>query len=400
MSRHKENIFLEKFNLLNSQERNEEVIRWSSSSSSDYDNSSYSEQQCNKNNSLKTSRKRKRKKKLPKNLSNLDVTIIDAPKNSDYREKSPILMEKCMQCPVSPILTSTKLPPKNSTSPILGIKTVQPKSPILMQKNQSLRYSNKSRKKLAYCEDKILSMNVGNQQDYSPKIPDRDGSGISIQPTDLQSNDFSIDKTINEESRSSLKSLILNNVKNYFNSHFSSDSASQHISDTPTPEECSKCDSIEILSCKTQTLTNVPIIKQENSSNSDTSTYFEKNKKLKYKKGGLACRLNMLLKKQNAQISLWQHEKFLAGNCNFVMPKEEHRVFCIKNIEFKYGCYCINAVDVKNDSYVIFINAFYVTNNICSESVLKLYDPYRICTLRNCKIILNVIKFELEKLTI
>uniref|UniRef100_A0A2H1VPT3 SFRICE_017344 n=1 Tax=Spodoptera frugiperda TaxID=7108 RepID=A0A2H1VPT3_SPOFR len=124
-----------------------------------------------------------------------------------------------------------------------------------MQKNLSPRHPNKVRKKLAYSEDKIISMNIENQQDYLLKTPDREGSGTFIQPTESQSNDLSID------------------------------SASQHISDTQTPEDCSKSDSIEILSCKTQTLTNIPIIKQENSTNSDTSNYFEKNKKLKYKKG-------------------------------------------------------------------------------------------------------------------
>lgn len=394
MSRHKENVFLEKFSLLNSQERNDEVIKWSSSSSSDYEHSSYSEQQCNNNNSLKRPRKRKRKKKLTKNVSNLDVTIIDASKSNNCREKSPILMKQCIQRPISPILTSSKFPPKKTTSPILGVKSVQPKSPILMQKNLSPRHPNKVRKKLAYSKDKIISMNIEDQQDYLLKTPDRDGTGTFIQPTESQSNDLSIDKTINEDSRSSLKSVILSNVKNYFNSHFSSDSASQHISDTQTPEDCSKSDSIEILSCKTQTLTNIPIIKQENSSNSDTSTYFEKNKKLKYKKGGLACRLNTLVKKQNAQISLWQHEKFLAGNCNFVIPKEEHKLFCVKSVECKYGCYLINAVDVNNDYYVIFVNNSYVTNNICTESVLKLYEPYRISSFRDRKIILNVIKFD------
>lgn len=112
MSRHKENVFLEKFSLLNSQERNDEVIKWSSSSSSDYEHSSYSEQQCNNNNSLKRPRKRKRKKKLTKNVSNLDVTIIDASKSNNCREKSPILMKQCIQRPISPILTSSKFPPK------------------------------------------------------------------------------------------------------------------------------------------------------------------------------------------------------------------------------------------------------------------------------------------------
>lgn len=416
MQKHKENLFLEKFNLLNSQEKCED-IKWSSSSSSDYENTSYNGKLCNNNKTH--SRKRKRKKKIQKNISNLDITIVDSSgdhKSHSYREKSPILMPKFVASPVSPILSSSRFPPNksSSSSPILSmtVKSFHHKSPILMSKNASPKQSSKVRKKLAYNEQKTLREH--NSVENVPKKPDagknqlpKDEDNLikmesNILNTEVSSaDDKSLNSIKSDESEPSLKAKLklMKNVKTYFDSHFSCENTSQNISDTPTPEECLKNETIDILSCRTQsgpTMQN--LFKQDSTctSTSDTSIYFQKNKKVKYKKGGLAYRLNMLLKKQNAHVSLWQHERFLAGTSNFVIPKGEHVVFFIKKVNFRYGCYLLDATDVNNEKYVILMNSLYVNNKVSAESVLKLYEPFKTleCENKDFKIIINVCKFE------
>lgn len=431
MQKHKENVFLEKFSLLNSQD-NSEDIKWSSSSSSDNENTSHKDHLCSSSKTL--SRKRKRKKKTLKNISNLDVTITDAftdSKRLNYREKSPILVMKRVgvNTPTSPILTSSRFPANKRSSPILSMsmKCLQQKSPILVSKSSSPKYSSKVKKKLAYHEQNTLRQdngqyNTGGIIDSNFKTPDIDKNHVSkvdrsnISPrNETESRNHSpevynsgnksdLPSSIKSEESGSLinaKVQLMNEVKSYFDSHFSSENTSQNISDTPTPEECLRNETIDILSCRTQSasILNVQNLSKPASSctsNSDTSTFFEKYKKVKYKKGGLAYRLNMLLKKQSAHISLWQHERFLAGTSNFVIPKEENVVFFIKKVNFKYGCYLIGAVDVKNDKYIIIMNTLYVNNNVMAESVLKLYEPYRILENedKDYKIIINVCKFE------
>ncbi|KAJ8704052.1 hypothetical protein PYW07_013346 [Mythimna separata] len=423
MQKQKENLFSEKFSLLHSQE-NSEDIKWSSSSSSDYENTSYNSKLCNKTKTL--SRKRKRTKKAPKNISNLDITIVDSSgdhRRDSCREKSPILVPKCVETPASPILTSSRFPP--NSSPILSMakKSFHQKSPILISKNASPKHTNKVRKKLAYNDQKTLReqnsfKNTGNALDLNKKTPDtgknhaskvqdniviktESNNNCSIEDCNADDKLIIINSTKSDESGSSLKAKLklTNNVKSYFDSHYSSENTSQNISDTPTPEECLKNETIDILTCKTQSFTTIKNLSKQDSictSNSDTSNYFQKNKKIKYKKGGIAYRLNMLLKKQNASVSLWQHERFLAGNSNFVIPKGEHVVFFIKKVDFKYGCYLLDAIDVNNEKYVIFMNSLYVNNNVSAESVLKLYEPYKTleCEDRDYKIIINVCKFE------
>ncbi|XP_047039171.1 uncharacterized protein LOC124644034 [Helicoverpa zea] len=397
MPNHKNNLFLDKFSLLNSQE-NTEDIKWSSSSSSDYENTSFSNKLGNNNKTC--SKKRKRKKKVPKNMSNLDITIVDScndRKKECFREKSPILVTKSVESPVSPILMSScKFPRNRPTSPILTQKSLQQRSPILMPRTTSPKYTIKVRKKLDYKEHK------SKKNDFKSIDSNQEAFGddkILNMKTELQSfdNSLEINTTTSDKSESSLqaKLKLIKSVKNYFDSHFSSENTSQNISDTPTPEESSKNESIEILTCKTQ-VPNLQIIKQDSTSNSDTSIYMQKNKKIKCKKGGLAHRLNALLKKQQAHVSLWQHERFLAGTSNFVIPKGEHAVFFIQNIDFKYGCYLLNAFDVKDEKYAIFINSSSVNNNIIADAVLKLFEPYKILTLddKDFKIIINVSKFE------
>lgn len=412
MKKHKANLFLEKFSLLNSQKHTED-INWSSSSSSDYE---YTSGIDNGNLIKPRNRKRKRKKKSLKNISNLDITITDSSKdvkNDLYRDKSPILVTKC-EIPVSPILV-TKCPPNKPSSPILPNKSLHLKSPILILKNASPKYSTRVKKNLFYnkqqskeqfteeivnfnsCDDKsrveknvnlfyINNRRNSNEESFESQISTGKTSELINSQKILEHHD----------STQSAKINLIKKVKNYFDSHFSSENTSQNISDTPTPEECIKHEEIDILSCKTQMNSSIQQIKQESKSNSDSSNYFEKNtKKVKYKKGGLAHRLNVHLKKQNAHVSLWQHERFLAGNSNFVIPKGEHVMFYIKKIHFKYGCYLFEVVNMKYENVVIFINSLNVNINISAESVFKLYEPYRILELdNNYKIIVNVCKFE------
>ncbi|XP_075989269.1 uncharacterized protein LOC142985157 [Anticarsia gemmatalis] len=404
MQKQKENLFREKFRLLNSQEHNED-IKWTSSSSSEYENTSCNEKFFNLDKSK--TRKRKRKRKVPKNLSNLDITIIDSSKDrkSDFNgEKSPILVSKCAPSSVSPILMTNRFPPHNDSSPILCSKSSQPKSPIITLKYASPKHIGRVRKKLynenisIKQEDSSIDSPVQNtsrgslfevnKSEDSPKlINNNTGDSICIVS---ESNSMS---TMNG-SDSSVKSRLMEKVKTFFDSHFSSDNTSQNISIAPTPSECSKSEEVDILTCKTQSVPFVQTMKLENTS--ADSTYLDQNsKKVKYKKGGLAYRMNVLLKKQNAHISLWQHERFLAQNSNFVIPKKENLVFQVQSVDFKYGCYLLNAVDLDSAKFLILINCKYVNSSIFVESVFKLYEPYKILPFdEDFNMIINVCKFE------
>ncbi|CAB3232003.1 unnamed protein product [Arctia plantaginis] len=79
MNKQNENLFREKFRLLNSQEHSED-IKWSSTSSSEPESTILNN---NVNEDRRRNRKRKRKKNVLKNISNLDITFIDSCKNED-----------------------------------------------------------------------------------------------------------------------------------------------------------------------------------------------------------------------------------------------------------------------------------------------------------------------------
>lgn len=395
--------FHSKFCLLNSQEYNDD-IKWTSSSSGEYENTPY-EKLCyldkNKN------RKRKRKKKVLKNLSNLSITIID-PKSKDSKsdivlEKSPILKSKRLINATSPIFVSN-CPPQNetsATSPILPIKSFKSKSPIIQLKTASPRCSARVRKKLSYDKDncKEISNIKSSNGDKGNKINiDQKNEIIKDKFDNICIKSESNSMSTLTDSGSSLKAKLVERVKYFLDSNFSSENTSQNISDTSTPKDDSKSEEIEILSCKTQTVFNPQTVKLESASSSDTSCLDKNVKKIKYKKGGLAYRLNALLKKQNAQINLWQHERFLANNSNFVIPKEKHIVFRIQNIEFKYGCYLLSAIDLDCKKYYVLINKKYVNVNLNVDFILKLYEPYTILPDKELdksfKIIVGVCKFE------
>uniref|UniRef100_A0A1E1W2D2 Uncharacterized protein n=2 Tax=Pectinophora gossypiella TaxID=13191 RepID=A0A1E1W2D2_PECGO len=198
---------------------------------------------------------------------------------------------------------------------------------------------------------------------------------------------------------------LVKRVKSYFDSHFSSGTTSQHsISDCTTQQNSKTSDEFDIISFVTQVNSNRAssqseqdaISKNPSPISSQSAEINDKPKKIRYKKNGLSFRLNTILKKQNANVSLWQHEKFLAESSNFVIPKGEHLVFQIQKAEFKYGCYLLEVVDVNNLHFLILINSCYVQNvNITQNMILKLYDPYKIVEFKeDCKLIINTCKFE------
>lgn len=480
MNKHKENVFSAKFQLLNSQENSQE-INWSSSESSDFETiSNNNERFCNLTNKQQ-SRKRKRKKKVPKNISNLDITFVDVPKDhktlpsvnkpsishkekqENDRSKSPVL-----------VLTPKYFPPFNcceaeSRSPILTSKTCgrllnsisPPKSPILVSKYRSPKLSPNVRKHLftvekvceGTCEEKpqrrqrsqslILNKKVTldrrkNQNvinHFNNSELDKTDNNLLSDRTELikKSNDNNLQiitksnllpvietnkENNNQESseESNLEDsfgkmpadiILVKRVQSYFDSHFSSETSLSQLSINSilTPKQNSKTsDDIEIISTITQIHSNrvssqseqEAISKNASSISSESAETSLAIKKIKHKKGGLAYRLNALLKKKNANISLWQHERFLAENSNFVIPKGEHLVFRIAKVQFKYGSYLLEGYDPENEQFLIVINGNYVNNSkILSEIILKLYEPYTIVEYKqDCKLIINACKFE------
>lgn len=144
----------------------------------------------------------------------------------------------------------------------------------------------------------------------------------------------------------------------------------------------------------TSTESSLRTVKHTNSTDNSTIEA-EKSKKIRYKKDGLAYRLCSLLKKHSANISLWQHERFLAENSNFKIPKGEHLVFRIQKVEFKYGSYLLDTMDIHDEVFLIFINNSCVNNCVFSvDSIFKLYEPYQVFNFGEKRLIVNVCKFE------
>ncbi|XP_063632195.1 uncharacterized protein LOC134803331 [Cydia splendana] len=415
MKKHKENLFSTKFRLLNSQDYSEEII-WSSSDSSEFEDV---DNKANFNNitNKKLNRKRKRKTKVPSNASNLDITIIDVTKDPEG-DKSPVLT--CKTKPIEIVLDKTYSIPKsaeynnskaNLTSPVLCTGTqranISMKSPVIAQKFASPVHSPKMRKTL-FSESKNDNKIQTEKRSISPVLShyfprDRrkmqDNIKIEIEDTSILETQNSIqleDRLSNESSKSSSNVDIIKKIKSFFDNQFSSENCSQvSIADTPTPQNTSN-DDVEIISI-TQMTSNESSVKTVKHTNStDNSTIeAEKLKKIRYKKDGLAYRLCSLLKKHNANISLWQHERFLADNSNFKIPKGEHLVFRIQKVEYKYGSYLLDTIDINDEVFLILINNSYVNNCVFNvDSVLKLYEPYQTFNCGEKSLIVNVCKFE------
>ncbi|XP_053608786.1 uncharacterized protein LOC128674319 [Plodia interpunctella] len=420
--------FNSKFRLLCSQESHDE-INWSSTDSSDYENVS------NIDNHITfhyKNRKRKRKQKAPKNISNLDITVVDITNDKD--------LSRTKKQDKSSVLLSQYHPPYTSVhmSPIICPRTIKSegrcKSPILVLKTASL-FSPKVKKKLfgnnenvnkinvkspcpvppapLHCDgeltnDIILSkhfVNVASEEEYS-KVNNEDNLNKSDCVGESSMLRENKNATKLDDSLDSLKSTkdwkLANRVKSYFDNIFSSESASQvSIQDSLTPKDSSKgsyksSDDLDIVSCLTQINSN----KSSTESFKDESDVMIQSKKIRYNKNGLAFRLNTMIKKHNASVSLWQHEQFLAANSNFVIPKGKHLVFIVRNVEIKYGCFLLHARNIESERFLILINNEYVNNCIfCKDMVLKVYEPFKILELNtDLKLVINVCKFQGEKL--
>ncbi|XP_045506176.1 uncharacterized protein LOC123702463 [Colias croceus] len=404
--------FKTKFRLLNSQENNEEII-WSCSDSSDYENS-ISEKNYNftrKHNYRK--RKRKPSKKALKNISNLDITIVDSTQEQSIEDgkKSPILVPRNLIKKESSHEKSriqpSNIKEKRSTSPILGLKNSKSgsklcKSHILVPKSISSPGVSKKLFKDEFKEKKRcispIMKSVSNEKKTGIRVYEKQNISIKSEPLDEESSENSNDLVIKNNCDDDLplkNSDLIAKVKNYFSSNFSSDSLSQlSISEYATPKNSSKTsDEIEISEISQKSLP----IKNENSSlnsNVELET-IDNNKKSKYKKDGLAYRLNDLLKKQNANICLWQHEKFLAANSNFVIPKGAFTLLRVKNVHNKFGCFLLNAINEKDEEFLILINHLYCKDKIETNVILKLYEPFKVLPFSDLyKLIVNVCKYE------
>lgn len=419
-----EKKFLEKFKLLNSQDYNDE-INWSSSPSSDVENINNNVF----NRSFKVnSKKRKRKKTAPKNISNLDIKVIDSSfANTTIFdcEKSSKICNEDLKVPSSPILQTFRnkksryefITSENAispnTSPILGIKNN--KSPILEKTSPILKV-----RKQIFNTDYGLPSKSTLIKELSCSSIIETNKGKKIEEDNLEKNDFDMEflsqcsKKIKldddlickaeecieniEEYYSSedSKSKILDCMKSYFDTHFSSSNTSVVISEDLTPKSSSTSDEIQILTCKTQ----IPSSPKQESSIFTSKEEKTETKKVKYKKDGLAFRLSNLLKKQNANLNLWRHEKFLAGNANFLIPKTNCLIFHIKTVKINYGCYLLHAVDEHEIDFLIIINNEYVLENISPGSIFKLYKPYTIKNINNINLITNVCKFENQLMSV
>ncbi|XP_030039128.2 GATA zinc finger domain-containing protein 4 [Manduca sexta] len=375
MRKNKENNFAHKFRLLNSQESTND-INWSLSSSSDEETSYSNVTYCNITNRQRyTKRKRSRK---PSNIANLDIAVLE--NTSTFAgDKSPILCDN-KSIKISPVLESKSL----QRSPILMPRNSQ-KSPILHQN------SLKVNRKLFNNNENLISTKINGGTFYRQNIGNK--LNTSNNTTENQCISKINASNASENGEKHFKHDIYRKVKCFFESNFTQDNASQNsISDETTPKESAQSEEIEISSGttdhETSSVHKCVISAREEKVNKDVT------KKIKYKKDGYAYRLNALLKKQNASRSLWQHEKFLADNSNFVIPKEAHVLFRHTKAISEYGCTVLNAVDENDQHWSVVINNVYLNEKIGNDSIIKIYKPYNVVEVDGHKWILNVFKYD------
>lgn len=403
----KENLFIEKFRLLNSQDYNED-ISLATSSSSDYESVTHN---ISTDKSKLRTKKRKRKNICSKNLPSLDIIkdVKKYSKRNDSGNKSPLL---CNKNRLSPTQKRNVI----QQSPILGSRNVRQRSPILSPKiftNNSLRVKKQlfaasykpenvnSISKIKQNEKVDSDCNIKSYQNQKDKI---NNSQIKYLNDEVGDCDKSSESTVEYYSRPELlnrnraKNDLIKKVKLFFDSHFSSEEMSQNIiSDSQTS---SKSEELEICTYKSELnsdSSNMSSVREQTIQSLENSCLDnEEAKKVRYKKDGLAHRLSDLLKKRKANISLWHHEIYLAGNSNFVIPKQQHVVFRIQKFLFQYGCYLLEAYDISDHLYYVVINSCYINETVKTESVLKLYKPYQFVDLEdNCKLVINVCKFQI-----
>lgn len=348
---------------------------------------------------------------------------------------------------INKVLSSPLLSRNNKNSSC--IRNTTNKSPILILKHASPKVTHNVRKKLfennnntienlAFCKENTRSRSpvLCNQIRKKFKLKNTiTVSHFNLEPCDISNvlikqeilepdcidqevfidnkevkkikNETSIDEDLHDlEKEKTVRTKITNvdlskKVRAYFDSHLSLETPSQlSISECETtPKNSSKTsEEIEIITSQSEKV--MPkIIKLENRSSSDSlrsCEFVETSKKVRHKKGGLAYRLGVLLRKQKATTSLWQHERFLAANSNFVLPTDDFLQFHIQNVTFQYGCYIMELKDVKELQYYAIINNLNMTsNNLEQWNVFKLYKPFKILDFNSDhKLIVNISIFE------
>lgn len=449
--------FSDKFNILNAQE-NENEINWSSSD--DEVDVARKQRRVSKINNKITVSRRKRYKSL-KNVSNLEISIVDDSKrgkNNISASKSPILLskteKKAKRNTIGFPSSSSILPIKdrkkpNSThdvlqrSPILvpksGVKPTKTaldnvksgiRSPILSIKSspitgrniwkcvKNLQYEDRETdktpvKKIKIEDEGIYKENYNNNSEVCDSKQNiktkfdivRENVALERLSEDIFEASCSNNsemcntegklKMVTDIPRSNKDKSIsdergaFEDVESFLWSHFHSQSNFPLIDESVSPKTSTES-SADIASL-TQTISKSSL---ETISNQIIA---ERNKKekIKYKKGGLISRLDALLKKQQSNISVWQHERFLAENSNFVIPNVEFRMFRIRNCSIQYGCHVLDSINLHTDEhFVIVINNIYVNNTTISEdSLFKLFEPYIVINLEKYKLVVNVSKF-------
>ncbi|XP_050676500.1 uncharacterized protein LOC126973325 [Leptidea sinapis] len=389
--------FKSKFELLNSQQYPEEII-WSSDSS-DYENTffegSKSAKLCHRK------RKRKSNSNFFTNIPNLDVTISDSSQEQTISNcrKSPVLIPKRLitDFGVKPV------PNDQYISSKIKATTTVPTSSMKSQRNES-----KSPVLSPKVSKKLLETNCAvRKRSPSPVLNTNHCKLIKIQHgnfstrNDVTKSELKCHKDIiRDEFCAVNKNVdIIKKVKTYFSNSCSQSSNHSIVEYDSSPRESLKTsEELEIAELSQPLQMNKEILSMS-SMNSDYR--LDKSKRMRYKRDGLAYRLSVLLKKQNASVSLWQHERYLAENSNFIIPRGHFLNLRIRKFEFKFGIVSLDSVDSNNEEYLVIINSDYVKNNcIKPNCVLKLYEPYKIVETKNCKLILNVCKFDCTSLKI
>nr|XP_026488813.1 putative uncharacterized protein DDB_G0290989 [Vanessa tameamea] len=459
MKNQKENCFKSKFILLNSQEDSHEIIwSCSDSSDYEYSHNDINVKAVKRKRKLVKGKKKISNNVSNLDITFVDVTLeknneknveesqnhsnIDNVSNlSNFGCKSPILSSQRYVAPMKRRQSTVNCPS--------GHKEMEPVSPVLVLKYNTPKISPKIRKKLfnnnantnqdtcrenrslspvltciengliksskhkaATIDNTNLNKDICQINTYREKHK-YDSSLTKVQQTNKNNNNYkneenpliyeekqiyknnvNLDDTLTDKTS---RVLLAEKVKLYFDSYFSSTTNSQHsISEYESKSSPDSNDDIEIINSLPQTK-NSQCLKSDNKSSSD-SLKFDKipqTKKVKYKKDGLAYRLSVLIKKQNANTSLWYHERFLVANSNFVLPQEQFLAFRIQEVSFKYGCFLLRALNLNDDTCVIIINNLYAKSNIFKEnSVLKLYKPYKFIESKRYQLIINVCKYE------
>ncbi|XP_045781492.1 uncharacterized protein LOC123878348 [Maniola jurtina] len=292
-----------------------------------------------------------------------------------------------------------------SKSPVLNCSPISNKSKL-----KELRSQNDAVKTIFKSHGADIRQEIIKSNNINPEL-NKTFKKTNLSKIIQVKNEINIgEQNVNDSlSTKSANGALFEKMKSYFDSHFSSETPSQQsISeyDTTSKNSSKTNEEIEIINSQTDKNCVPQIIKLGTRSSSDSLRSYdeevETSKKVRYKKDGLAYRLSVLLKKQKSNVSLWQHERFLAANSNFVIPNDDFTPFRIQNVTIKYGCYLLEVIDVDGKKCFVLINHLNMNNSILEQcNIFKLYRPYKILDFNSdYKLIVNVSKFEFTVLDI